>query len=89
MADGTRDRAPHLGHALEERQRPARREHVERERVVAGVQQLEQRLREDRVADPGRTDDQDACMVRLTDAEGVVLASPPLALARYARLAPP
>ena len=48
-----------LGHALEEGERPARREHVERKSAVARVQQLEERLREHRVADPGRTDHQD------------------------------
>ena len=54
VAGGTRYRAPHLGHARDERQRPGWRQDVERERGVAGVQQLEKRLREDGVADPGR-----------------------------------
>ena len=35
------------------------REHVEREAGVARVQQLEQRLRQHRVADPRRTHNQD------------------------------
>src|SRR5208282_1558134 len=46
-------------HTREHRQGPRRREHVENEIAVALMQALEQRLREYRVADPGRRDDQD------------------------------
>jgi hypothetical protein len=45
VADRIPDRAPYLRHALQYRQRPARRENVESRGVVARVQQLEQWLR--------------------------------------------
>ena len=53
------DGAPHFGHAPEEGKRPARREDVELEAGVAGMQELQQGLRLHHVADPGWSDDED------------------------------
>src|SRR5690606_12682948 len=53
------DAAPHLGHSLEERQRPSRRDDVDHGARRARAEQLVQRLREDHVADPRRADDEE------------------------------
>ena len=47
-------------HALEDRQRPARRQHTNRRVRVALLERDEQTLRHDHVADPGGADDEDA-----------------------------
>jgi len=59
VAEWSKESAADFGHAGNQRERPPRRQHVERKVAVTGVQQAEQRLREKRVADPGRPDDQD------------------------------
>jgi len=59
MLEGTFDRPPHLGHPLEDRERPARGEDVEPETGVSRMQQFEQGLGHHHVADPGRSDYQD------------------------------
>jgi hypothetical protein len=58
------DGPPHLRHPLKEGERPAGGEHVEREAGMAPVQQLEERLRQHRVADPRRRDYQDFVHVK-------------------------
>jgi hypothetical protein len=58
MGERTRYRALHFGHTSHERQHPLRREHVKLESWVPLVKQVQQRLGEDRVADPRGRDDQ-------------------------------
>src|SRR5690606_24098183 len=52
------DPACDLGHALEQRQRPGRRNDIDDRTRVALGEELVQRLREHHVADPRRTDDE-------------------------------
>jgi hypothetical protein len=54
VLEGAQDRLLHLGHAAQQGKRPARRENVQREARMTRVQQLEQRLRQHRVAYPRR-----------------------------------
>ena len=60
VREGRLDQPAHAAHAAEDRRAPRRREHVDDRILVGLAQERDQRLREDRVADPGRRDDQDA-----------------------------
>ena len=58
MREGAVDDAVDFGHALEYRRHPARRQGIELQAGVSLVQPGEQRLRQYRVTDPGRRDDE-------------------------------
>ena len=49
----------HLGHAPVDRQRPTRPEHIDRRLGVAPLEQREQGMRQQRIPDPRRRNDQD------------------------------
>ena len=60
MAERKRDAAAYLRHEADERQGPARRQHIEDRLGILPVQRLEQALGHDHIADPGGRDDEDA-----------------------------
>ena len=61
VSERARQRRVDFRHAREQRVRPWRRQHVERESRVTFVQSPEERLCENRIANPGRGYDEDYC----------------------------
>ena len=59
VREGRLEQPAHAAHPTEHRRAPRRREHVDDRILVGLAQERDQRLREDRVAHPGRRDDQD------------------------------